>query len=83
MKYGMMIVTMKLVVVVWITLETRGFSYQKISSAFAGFTADQWKNWTIIYSLYALRDILAPPHYHCWESFVIACRLVFYSDFCR
>jgi len=49
---------------------------KKISSAFAGFTADQWKNWTIIYSLYALRDILAPPHYHCWESFVIACRLM-------
>ena len=48
----------------------------KIASSFAEFTAEQWKNWTIIYSLFALRDILPQAHYRCWESFVLACRLL-------
>ena len=49
---------------------------QKIASSFAEFTAEQWKNWTIIYSLYALHDILPKRHYHCWEAFVLACRFL-------
>ena len=34
----------------------------KISSGFSGFTADQWKNWTVSYSAIVLRDILPPHH---------------------
>ena len=30
----------------------------KISSGFASFTADQWKNWILIYSLVALKNVL-------------------------
>jgi hypothetical protein len=46
---------------------------KKIATSFGGFTADQWKNWTIIYSLYALRDILPEEHYTCWQAFVLGC----------
>lgn len=49
---------------------------KKIASAFGGFTAEQWMNWTIVYSLFALRGLIAEEHYRCWESFVIACRLL-------
>ena len=48
----------------------------KISSGFAGFTADQWKNWTVLYSLYALKDILPWQHYNCWHLFVKVCFLL-------
>ena len=48
----------------------------KISSGFAGFTAEQWKNWTIFYSLYALKDILPWQHYDCWHLFVKVCFLI-------
>ena len=48
----------------------------KISSGFASFTGDQWKNWTLIYSLVALRGILPHDDYNCWKSYVKACRLV-------
>jgi len=39
----------------------------KIASRFAGFSADQWKSWCLIYSTLSLRDIL-PRQY--WQSFV-------------
>ena len=45
----------------------------KIASNFAGFTAEQWKNWTVYFSLYALQGILPRPHYQCWVLFVKAC----------
>ena len=47
----------------------------KISS-FAGFTAEQWKNWTLLYSLPALKNILPFNHYNCWLLFVKACKLI-------
>lgn len=50
----------------------------KISSQFAGFTAEQWKNWTIYFSLYSLKGILPWNHYNCWLLFVKAC-----WNFCR
>ena len=37
-------------------------------------TADQWKNWTIYFSLYCLEDLLPQPQIECWRSFVLACR---------
>ena len=44
----------------------------KISSKFSSLTADQWRNWTNIYSLYALHNILPSEHYSCWSIFVEA-----------
>ena len=48
----------------------------KIASNCAGFTAEQWKNWTIYFSLYALQGILPRPHYQCWLLFVKACYIL-------
>ena len=42
----------------------------KIASRFAGFTADQWKSWCLIYSTLALRDILPEAHRSYWQSFI-------------
>ena len=38
------------------------------------FTADELKNWTILFSLYALKGIIPKPHLDCWRFFVIACQ---------
>ena len=44
----------------------------KIASNFSGFTAEQWKNWT----LYLLKDVLPREHYQCWQIFCKACFLL-------
>lgn len=49
---------------------------KKIATAFGGFTAEQWMNWTLVYSLYALRGLIPDQDYKCWEAFVLACRLL-------
>ena len=46
----------------------------KISCSFSGFTADQWKNWTTVYSLFALNRVLPHNHLECWRNFVLACK---------
>lgn len=46
---------------------------RKIASSFSGFTAEQWKNWVVAYSLFALRSILPQEHYVCWQAFVLSC----------
>ena len=48
----------------------------KILSGFSSFTADQWKNWVMYYSLIALRDILSNDTFECWHHFVLACRIL-------
>ena len=48
----------------------------KISSSFSGFTAEQWRNWTLIYSLFSLKGILPHQHYNCWLLFVKATSLL-------
>ena len=48
----------------------------KIASSFSGFTADQYKNWTNLYSLMALKDLLPTQHLECWCYFVLASRLL-------
>uniref|UniRef100_A0A1A7YTN3 Transposase domain-containing protein n=1 Tax=Iconisemion striatum TaxID=60296 RepID=A0A1A7YTN3_9TELE len=45
----------------------------RISSCFTGFTADQWKNWTTIYSLFCLKGLISNRHYSMWSDFVQAC----------
>ena len=49
---------------------------RKIFSGFASFTADQFKNWIVHFSLITLRDLLAPNDLECWRHFVLACRLL-------
>ena len=44
-----------------------------ISSNFGNFTAAEWKNWTLVYSLYCLNGLLPKPHLLCWQTFVLAC----------
>ena len=46
----------------------------KISCSFSGFTADQWKNWTTVYSVFALKGVLPDNHLECWRHFVLACK---------
>ena len=48
----------------------------KISGNFVGFTADQWLNWTLIYSTVTLKGILPQHDYNCWLLFVKACSLL-------
>ena len=48
----------------------------KIANGFAGFTADQWKNWVCIYSLFALKGIIPSEHYNMWADFVQACQFL-------
>ena len=48
----------------------------KIGATFAGFTADQWRNWTTIFSCVALREVLPGEHLRCWMLFVKACQLL-------
>ena len=45
----------------------------KIASNFSSFTADQWRNWICVYSLYCLHGVLPPEHFSCWALFVDAC----------
>ena len=53
---------------------------RKISSCFMFFyTADEWKNWTVIHSVYALHGILPSNHYYCWCLFVKACRILLHA----
>ena len=47
---------------------------RKISSGFSSFTADEWKHWILIYSLFALNSTLPIEHYNCWYLFVEACK---------
>lgn len=45
----------------------------KLQSGFDGFTADELKNWTVIFSIYALKGIIPKRDLECWRCFVIAC----------
>ena len=48
----------------------------KIADCCVGFTADQWQNWTIFYSICALHGILPKKHLDCWQLFVRGCKLL-------
>ena len=47
---------------------------RRLTSHFGSFTADQWKNWIIIYSAILLFDVLVDEHFQCWLYFVAACK---------
>lgn len=46
------------------------------SSNYGSYIAQQWKNWVILYSLFALKDILNDEHFKCWQTFVLGCRYI-------
>ena len=46
----------------------------RITSNSGSYTAEQWKNWTLIYSIYCLKGILTEDHFRCWQTFVLACK---------
>ena len=45
-----------------------------IATNYSSFTADEWKNWVLLYSLYALQGLLPKRHMLMWQKFVLACR---------
>lgn len=48
----------------------------KILSGFSSFTAEQWKSWTCLFSLSALKGVLPWRYYQHWQLFVKACYLL-------
>ena len=48
----------------------------KIRSGFSFFSADQWKNWVVYFSLIAMRGTLSSDVLDCWRHFVQACRVL-------
>ncbi len=46
---------------------------RKIETGFAGFTAEQYKNWCLFFSLYALHGSIPRRHLQCWQLFCKAC----------
>ena len=48
----------------------------KIESSFYHFTADQYKNLVLHYSIICLHGLLSHDHMECWRLFVSACRLL-------
>ena len=48
---------------------------RKLQSEFSSLTANKWKNWTILYSLICLHNILPSEYLACWNLFVQACTI--------
>ena len=48
----------------------------KISANYGCYTASQWKNWTLVYSLFVLDGLLPEEHMRCWQAFVLACKFL-------
>lgn len=48
----------------------------KIQLGFSSFTADQFKNWVVYYSIACLRSLVTGNDLECWRHFVLACRLL-------
>lgn len=48
----------------------------RIGARHGGFTAKQWKNWILIYSVVALNGLLPSSHMGCWLLYVHACKLL-------
>ena len=53
---------------------------KKIQSGFSRLTAEQWKNWTLVYSLIALKPFVSKEILECWRHFVLACRYIVQHD---
>lgn len=49
---------------------------QKMASSLGSFNAFQYKNWTILFSIYALKGVLPDDHLEYWRKFVLACKIL-------
>lgn len=49
---------------------------RKISKSYKCMKADEWKHWTLVYSMFSLRGILSTSHLNIWCLFVNACSLI-------
>ena len=49
---------------------------RKIGTGFGSFTADEWKNWIVIYSLFALHGVIGEAHFKCWCLLVQSCHIL-------
>ena len=47
---------------------------KKIVTGFDGFTADEYKNWVILFSLYCIHGCIPAKHDACFQKFVLACQ---------
>ena len=56
-----------------------GRTPRKITSNFSNLTADEWKNWTLLFSPIALQNILPQEHLECWQLYISACT-IYYSS---
>ena len=45
---------------------------RKIDS-FSSITADEWKNWILLYSVFALYGVIGDSHFKCWYYLVDSC----------
>lgn len=50
-----------------------GMMPKKIRNSFGGFTAQQWKSFPVVCSIYALWNILPKSDLELWQDFVMAC----------
>ena len=41
--------------------------------SFKSFTADELKNWTLLFSMFAMKDILRNEYWKCWVTIVLSC----------
>lgn len=41
---------------------------KKVESGFDGFSTDEYKIWTILFSVYALKGIIPPKHLQCFQN---------------
>ncbi|VDI83493.1 Hypothetical predicted protein [Mytilus galloprovincialis] len=49
---------------------------RKIVTSFGGFTADQLKNWTNVFSIFALKGVIPSEDFEVWRKFVLASRCI-------
>ena len=49
---------------------------RKIGTNYGNYTAEEWKNWTLKFSMYALYGIFPDNHLRVWERFVLACKIL-------
>ena len=48
----------------------------KIQSSFSSFTADQFKNWVVHYSIIAMHGLLQTDDLECWRHLVLVCKFL-------
>ena len=47
-----------------------------ISKNWGTLNAHEWKEWVLVYSLYALHKVIPPNHLIIWQTFVLACKKI-------